>query len=328
MPDYPDAIYTERTTENLPGIVYDPADTKNLYSEDFQHHAEEIIAIQTILGTNPNGAYATVKAWLEALAGAITGVAWGSITGTLSSQTDLQDALDAKEDALGFTPENVANKSTTLDADKASDTKYPSVKSVYDWAVGLFHSVPAGGTADQVLTKIDGTDYNTEWRDPAGGGAPAWVLDSTLTFASESGSKSATLASSYDLVMIIYTLKNVSGGGNGQVELNLNGDASSVYSFIINNAQAAYSALTSQSKLLLTDAYGFSDSGPATFGVLYIQGKRVGNKIQVFGQTIPSGNGDSSFARGQYGASTDLTAVSVNLTKAGTGKVKIYGLNY
>lgn len=29
--------------------------------------------------------------------------------------------------------------------------------------------VPPGGTADQVLTKIDGTNYNTEWRDPTGG---------------------------------------------------------------------------------------------------------------------------------------------------------------
>ena len=30
--------------------------------------------------------------------------------------------------------------------------------------------VPAGGTAGQVLRKIDGTDYNTEWATPAGGG--------------------------------------------------------------------------------------------------------------------------------------------------------------
>src|SRR5690242_17488006 len=36
---------------------------------------------------------------------------WGSISGTLSNQTDLQAALDAKQDDLGFTPENVANKS-------------------------------------------------------------------------------------------------------------------------------------------------------------------------------------------------------------------------
>lgn len=32
------------------------------------------------------------------------------------------------------------------------------------------HGVPAGGTAGQVLTKVDGTDYNTEWKDPTGGG--------------------------------------------------------------------------------------------------------------------------------------------------------------
>jgi len=66
---------------------------------------------------------------------------WGSITGTLSNQTDLQNALNAKQNSLGFTPENVSNKSTTLDADKTSDTKYPSVKAVYDWAVGLFATI-------------------------------------------------------------------------------------------------------------------------------------------------------------------------------------------
>lgn len=31
--------------------------------------------------------------------------------------------------------------------------------------------VPAGGTAGQVLAKKSGTDYDTEWKDPAGGGA-------------------------------------------------------------------------------------------------------------------------------------------------------------
>ena len=30
--------------------------------------------------------------------------------------------------------------------------------------------VPAGGTAGQVLTKKSGTDYDTEWKDPTGGG--------------------------------------------------------------------------------------------------------------------------------------------------------------
>jgi hypothetical protein len=56
----------------------------------------------------------------------------------LPISTATQTALDLKQNSLGYTPENVDNKSTTLDSDKLSNIKYPSVKSVFDWAVGLF----------------------------------------------------------------------------------------------------------------------------------------------------------------------------------------------
>lgn len=42
------------------------------------------------------------------------------------------------ENNLGYTAENSANKSTDVATDQASNTKYPSVKAVYDWAVALF----------------------------------------------------------------------------------------------------------------------------------------------------------------------------------------------
>jgi hypothetical protein len=67
MSDFPDAIYTPRETENLPGISYDPANKRNMYSEDFQNLGAEINAIETILGTNPQGDFDTVKEWLESL---------------------------------------------------------------------------------------------------------------------------------------------------------------------------------------------------------------------------------------------------------------------
>lgn len=35
--------------------------------------------------------------------------------------------------------------------------------------------VPAGGTAGQVLTKVDETDYNTEWKDASGGGGQSII---------------------------------------------------------------------------------------------------------------------------------------------------------
>lgn len=35
------------------------------------------------------------------------------------------------------------------------------------------HSIPAGGTTGQVLTKINGTDYNVDWETPSSGGGSA-----------------------------------------------------------------------------------------------------------------------------------------------------------
>jgi hypothetical protein len=51
----------------------------------------------------------------------------------LPISNDVQTALNAKED--------LTNKSTSVTTDQASDTKYPSVKAVYDWAVGLFATI-------------------------------------------------------------------------------------------------------------------------------------------------------------------------------------------
>src|SRR5574343_564384 len=52
MAQFPDNIYTPRETENLPGIVYDPTNKQNMYSEDFQNLGGEIEAIETALGEN------------------------------------------------------------------------------------------------------------------------------------------------------------------------------------------------------------------------------------------------------------------------------------
>jgi hypothetical protein len=50
---------------------------------------------------------------------------WGGITGSLINQTDLQNALNLKQNSLGYTAENVANKeNSTIDT---STTKYPTV---------------------------------------------------------------------------------------------------------------------------------------------------------------------------------------------------------
>lgn len=42
------------------------------------------------------------------------------------------------ENNIGYVPENSANKSTDVNADQASNTKYTSVKAVYDWVISIF----------------------------------------------------------------------------------------------------------------------------------------------------------------------------------------------
>jgi hypothetical protein len=94
--------------------------------------------------------------YVEISSSAGGGGTWGSIIGTLSNQTDLQSALDAKQNLLGFTP--------------VTDARTLTINGVtYDltanrtWTIsGL---LPSGGTAGQILSKVDGTNYNTTWID-------------------------------------------------------------------------------------------------------------------------------------------------------------------
>lgn len=76
--------------------------------------------------------------------GAISALALGSASTHAAS--DFQPAL-------GFTAENVANKSTDIDADTGSDTKFPSVKAVEDYVAG--HSGGGSGlTSWQVSVQL------------------------------------------------------------------------------------------------------------------------------------------------------------------------------
>lgn len=94
--------------------------------------------------------------YVEISSSAGGGGTWGSITGTLSNQVDLQNALDAKQNSLGFTP--VTNARTLTINGVTYD-----LTANRSWTVS--GAMPAGGTAGQILSKIDATDYNTQWID-------------------------------------------------------------------------------------------------------------------------------------------------------------------
>jgi hypothetical protein len=77
-----------------------------------------------------------------------TAAVWGNISGTLSDQTDLQTALNAKYNNPTGTISQYIRGDGTL-------ATFPTLPG----------GLPTGGTAGQILAKIDATDYNTQWID-------------------------------------------------------------------------------------------------------------------------------------------------------------------
>jgi hypothetical protein len=106
--------------------------------------------------------------------------AWGSITGTLSAQTDLQTALDGKA-ATSHTHaiSHVTSLQTTLDGKATADHAHSGL-------------APSGGTTGQVLKKASNTDYDYTWQADAtgAGGSPAWG-DVTGTLSNQTDLQSA-----------------------------------------------------------------------------------------------------------------------------------------
>jgi len=70
--------------------------------------------------------------------------------------------------ASGLGAEVFANKSTSVATDQASNTKYPSVKAVYDWAVATFQAA-LGFTPENVSNKDNGALSSSTTTYPTSG---------------------------------------------------------------------------------------------------------------------------------------------------------------
>ncbi len=65
--NYPGSIYSPRTKENKAGVVYDAAKTTVGYAEDVVKLDDEVVAIETELGTSPKATSASVKERLKGI---------------------------------------------------------------------------------------------------------------------------------------------------------------------------------------------------------------------------------------------------------------------
>lgn len=116
--------------------------------ETFCEKVDDCLNIPTSNGNYMLKILDGVKSWVIATASA----AWGTITGTITDQTDLVNYITTRLTgyateafvtsqgyitnvitSLGYTPENVANKTATISGNESSTTLYPNVKGVVDW---------------------------------------------------------------------------------------------------------------------------------------------------------------------------------------------------
>jgi hypothetical protein len=154
--------------------------------------------------TKPTPIYKNTKANIEALSGLIGGEeayatdtgewghydfantewvwhgtgggTWGSITGTLSDQTDLQSALASKADTSHTHDASAITFTPATNADWNSSTDPGDVDNALDQLAERVTDLESGGTGREVLTanrtyyvRNDGSDSNTGLVDSAGG---------------------------------------------------------------------------------------------------------------------------------------------------------------
>ena len=65
--EYPSGIFSPRTKENKSGVVYDETKKTVGYAEDFTKLDEEVVAVETELGTEPKGTSASVEERLKGI---------------------------------------------------------------------------------------------------------------------------------------------------------------------------------------------------------------------------------------------------------------------
>lgn len=128
---------------------------------------------------------------------------WGNIGGTLSSQTDLQQALDDKYDASnpsGFVPEapldgvQYSRQNGQWQAVQVDLTGYATESWVQMQGYllpGAFGTVPSGGLMGQVLTKDSSLDYAHSWATPIVG--DRYLTTSTTSQLVANGAKTFTI---------------------------------------------------------------------------------------------------------------------------------------
>lgn len=154
---------------------------------------ESVTPAATEITNTPSGTIAatTVQAALNELAAekvqqtTLAAAGGAGMIGNTPAGNIAGATVQAALNELDTEKEATANKSLSVTTDQASNVKFPSVKAVYDWAVGLFVSktsstgsaiLPTGTTAQRDGSPVAGyTRFNSDYDKPEVYNGTAWT---------------------------------------------------------------------------------------------------------------------------------------------------------
>jgi hypothetical protein len=126
--------------------------------------------------------------------------AWGTITGTLSSQTDLQTALDGKYSTTNpsgyitssaLSPYLLSSTASSTYQTLSGMSSYLTTSAAASTYATIAQGQPASGTTGQVLTKNSGTNYDSSWQTLIPG--DRYLTSSTTSLTINNSNKTLTV---------------------------------------------------------------------------------------------------------------------------------------
>lgn len=170
------------------------------------------------------------------------------------------------------------------------------VDETVNTAIENVHSIPAGGTAGQVLSKVDGENYNVQWSDPTGGSTDPDAIKkdgTTITTAkipfAMGASSSVEPSEGNDLVTKTYTDNLVSDSFNNVHSIPEGGTAGQVLSKVDGeNYNVQWSDPTGGS----TDPNAIKKDGTTTTTapIPFAEGIKTATITSIDGNAVPIEN--------------------------------------